>query len=560
MSTKHTLEHILTKNLTSRYEAQEILGHGGMGTVIKALDKTLNREVAIKQLSAALQQSSSATELFLTEARSLAELSHKNLVRVFDVVEAPEGVAMIQEFIHGEPLERVLKQRSHLPEDETLYIAIQLTCVVGYLHHMNYLHRDLKPANIILQSDGLLRLIDFGLSRKFDKLLERGTEVRGTPAYMAPEQIKSRTLSPATDIYQIGVTLYELLVGSLPFETNGDTYALAYAHVNETPPRAHEQRTEISEAFSQIIDKCLKKNPRYRYQNCQALLNDLAKLHLDLFERPIDESGLVIPFGDVGEGDIKVSPASASSSGQYILESRNTTPPHRISSMEAEHDTPITDPEVSTDAVAREIPDDEITDDSNARISTQEFEELSERLQRLEKEKLKKNRSIAISATLTAASLIALIAMLAYQRSNSGEESTNTPVQTPDSTTSLTTPSDAPPEPVTKQITSSPVEVTAPPAVDLGTTTNTTNNTDSPKQPRTLDVITSATRKTSARKKSPKTTPTKPETHAPDMHTFDAGAPTQKKSGKGSYLDGFKTVDPNDQKLDDDLKALSEEP
>jgi serine/threonine protein kinase len=532
---------VLTKNLISRYEARDLLGHGGMGTVIQAYDSTLNRDVAIKQLSAGLQQNESAVEIFLTEARALASLSHLNLVNVYDIIEAPEGVAMIQEFVHGTTLEKEVDTRGALPEDEVLLIAIQLICVVGYLHHMNYLHRDLKPANIILQPDGYLRLVDFGLSRKFDQMLARGTEVRGTPAYMAPEQIKSRELTPSTDIYQIGVTLYEMLTGTLPFETNGDTYALAYAHVNEKPPRVQEKRPDVSKELSSIVYKCLKKKPKNRFSDCQELLDALAPLYQRLCGHSIEESGYMVPFGAVGEGDMELDDGSSApnTSGRYLAVPKNTN--NRISTDQLR---------VSDHNASRGL--HSLEDDSS--VSVQEFEQMEERLEQLEHDHRQKNRRMVmlVGVLLALIGVIAAAAVIVTQSSSTSTPESSNPAsassmiaqdveELPSSTAPVEQGEEQVNEPGTPDtLQAEPVESVEP--VVAEPTPEPVVKTPAPPQKKRV-----------ARRRR-----TKKKSVASQKTTPDKASPSDKPpASPGSYLDGFQKVGADDKKLDDDLKALS---
>ncbi len=558
-------ESVLTKNLISRYEARDLLGHGGMGTVIKAYDRTLNREVAIKQLSPGLQQNESAVEIFLTEARALASLAHLNLVNVYDIIEADEGVAMIQEFVHGTTLEKEVDTRGALPEDEVLLVAIQLICVVGYLHHMNYLHRDLKPANIILQPDGYLRLVDFGLSRKFDQMLARGTEVRGTPAYMAPEQIKSRELTPATDIYQIGVTIYEMLVGELPFQTNGDTYALAYAHVNEKPPRVQEKRPEISKELSDIVYKCLKKKPKNRYHDCQELLDAIAPLYQRLCGHSIEESGYMVPFGAVGEGDGPNEDGhyGPNTSGRYLAVPKNVTK-ERVSALDTDNMNLVSDHGDTAIPVAR---------DTDSKISAQEFEQMEERLEQLEQEHEQKNRKMLMLGGLLVLLLgvVAVGTVVMMNDSNQGEDvdaSTSQKTATAAASTIKDAPSEEDVTPSDKAI--EPVQdAVVNPGADTGESEVASSPGDTPERTDALPATeasppptkATAPRKKRVARKRPKKKSVKkadpPATRA-DTAKKDGGAGT-KATQSDSYLDGFKTVNSNDKKLDDDLKALSED-
>lgn len=258
-----TLDNVLVgsnQSLGERYVFETILGRGGMGVVVKARDELLNRHVAIKMLNEEFSENEEAQGIFLTEARAIATLQHPNLVGIYDVTMI-EGRAMIVfEYVEGKNLDRVLGDSGRLSEAALLRVGIQMSRALRYLHEQGFIHRDIKPANVLLQEDGLLRVIDFGLARSLEQLQIRGTQVRGTPAYMAPEQIEGTELLEATDVYQLGVTLYELASGRLPFETGN----IGYSHLFKDPPPLTEVIPDINERLAKLIHSCLAKEPAGR--------------------------------------------------------------------------------------------------------------------------------------------------------------------------------------------------------------------------------------------------------------------------------------------------------
>lgn len=265
-------------DLGERYVFERVLGRGGMGLVIKARDRLLNRSVAIKLLSDELTESREAQQIFLAEARHLATLAHPNLVAVHDISKADDRVFMVIEYVKGETLEKLVRSLKKLSLPITLKLAIQLTRVVSYLHDHGVIHRDLKLANAMVRHDGTLKLVDFGLARHFDELYIRGTRVRGTPAYMSPEQINGDHLSPTSDVYQLGLCLFEMITGRLPFE-GGD---VMYAHIHTPAPSVTQFLSDVPKALDQIISRCLSKDPQDRYQDGHGLLKDLQQLHHNL--------------------------------------------------------------------------------------------------------------------------------------------------------------------------------------------------------------------------------------------------------------------------------------
>lgn len=278
LSTMNTLQMDLANLVGDRYVFETVLGRGGMGIVVKAVDRLLNRPVAIKMLSDELQDNEEAQQIFLVEARNLATLSHPNLVAIHDILSIDGRVLMVFEYVLGENLEKMVEKRGGLAQQEALRTFIQLTRVVSYLHDHELIHRDLKPSNVIVQGDGTVKLVDFGLARSLNELYIRGTRVRGTPAYMAPEQVMGIHLTTATDIYQLGISMYEVLAGELPFPS-GD---MSYAHVHKDPPLLSEKRKDLDPELVKIVNQCLKKQPRDRPATARDLLDRLSNIYARL--------------------------------------------------------------------------------------------------------------------------------------------------------------------------------------------------------------------------------------------------------------------------------------
>ncbi|QED27086.1 serine/threonine protein kinase [Microvenator marinus] len=247
-------------DMGTRYEFERILGRGGMGVVLRAKDTVLNRPVAVKILSEELAHLQEAQDIFLTEGQALASLKHPNLVSVFDVMEHNTRVMMVLEYVEGDNLDDVLRAQGNLDVETVIDIGMQLTLAIQYLHQNGFIHRDLKPANVMMQPGGDVKLIDFGLARSLEVLAERGTRVRGSPAYMAPEQFTGDQLSGATDIYALGVSLFELTAGRLPF-IDGDN---GFSHVHREPPKLADLAPGVPAGLSLLIDRCLAKTPSER--------------------------------------------------------------------------------------------------------------------------------------------------------------------------------------------------------------------------------------------------------------------------------------------------------
>lgn len=261
--------------LGARYRIEDSLGAGGMGVVYRATDTRLGRDVAIKMLSEQFRSNEEARRLFLEEARQMAPLTHPNLVGIHDVATIDGYDLMVTELVEGKNLDEILGEFGPFPIEDALSAAYQLTIAVGFLHQRGVIHRDLKPANAIRQPDGAVKLIDFGLARTLDHLVARGTAVRGTPIYMAPEQLIGSELTAATDIYQLGTTIYELLCDNHPIDISSGNIL---AKVDSEPRPLSSFRENISEELELLVHSCLTANPEDR-PSAPELANSLSELY-----------------------------------------------------------------------------------------------------------------------------------------------------------------------------------------------------------------------------------------------------------------------------------------
>lgn len=299
--------------LEDRYDVESVLGRGGMGVVVKAYDKTLERHVAMKMLSESLRENEEAQRIFLIEARQVAKLRHPNLVGVHDVTSIDGVALMIFEFVDGKEVEQIYNEQGPLSETQVRNIAHQLGEALEYLHDQGVIHRDIKPSNMMLKSDGTLKIIDFGLARSLEQINIRGTQVRGTPAYMAPEQIEGKHLGYATDLYQAGVSLFELLTGRLPFDEEGITYA----HLFEDAPPIEDFLPGISADIALVINMCLRKDPLARPASAAALagLGTSTSAYLTREDLPavaLYDQTASIPISSLTGGNPAVAPSGGS--------------------------------------------------------------------------------------------------------------------------------------------------------------------------------------------------------------------------------------------------------
>jgi serine/threonine-protein kinase len=282
-STRNALEQnseLITGALfAKRYQVIEKLGTGGMGHVYRVTDKTLGEEIALKLIRPEIAEEKEPLERFKTELKLAREVVHKNVARMFDFNEEDHVPYITMEYVRGEDLKRLLRKVGHLFAGQAIPIACQICEGLAEAHKLGIVHRDLKPQNIMIDEDGQAKIMDFGLAR----LLRTGEdkkrhETGGTPAYMSPEQVRGERLDGRSDLYSMGVLLYEMLTGTLPFEGKS-VRELAQKHLAEPPIDPCELNPGISAGLSQVVMKCLEKDPEKRFQSAeevQVALNCLA--------------------------------------------------------------------------------------------------------------------------------------------------------------------------------------------------------------------------------------------------------------------------------------------
>lgn len=254
-----------------RYVMLGQIGRGGMGIVYKAQDTQLDRIVAYKVLPDDLRKHPEAVKNFLREARAAASLTHPNVVIVHDVGENDSAVFLVMEYLEGETLKDRIRRDKQLPVGAAVSIASSIAEGLGYAHEKKLVHRDIKPSNIMLTREGGVKIMDFGLAKVMREVGNNQTLVGGTPYYMSPEQVKGGAVSPASDFYALGCSMFEMLVGVVPFR-DGD---IGYHHVNTPPPAVKAQRTDVPDELSAIVQKLMQKDPLARYGAAAELLADL---------------------------------------------------------------------------------------------------------------------------------------------------------------------------------------------------------------------------------------------------------------------------------------------
>jgi len=262
----------------SHYQIQEKLGGGGMGVVYKAEDTRLKRLVALKFLPPDLTRDEDARERFVHEAQAASALDHTNICTIYEIDETKEGQTFIaMAYYQGETLKQKIK-RGPLPVDEALNYAVQVAQGLGKAHGEGIVHRDVKPANVMVTEDGVVKIVDFGLAKVAEQtqLTKTGTTL-GTVSYMSPEQARGEVVDERTDLWALGVVLYEMLTGARPFRGDYEQ-AVIYWILNEEPEPLTALRAEVPTALARVIEKALAKSPEDRYQTVSELLTDIEVL------------------------------------------------------------------------------------------------------------------------------------------------------------------------------------------------------------------------------------------------------------------------------------------
>ncbi len=258
--------------LNDRYRLDKQLGEGGMAIVYLASDLMLERTIAVKILRKDFSKSKAFQERFKEEARAAANLTHPNIVTVHDFGFDNDRLFIVMEHVPGTDLKQIIKKSGSLPVDQASRLFIQACAGIGYAHRAGLIHCDIKPHNMLITPDHRLKVTDFGIARALASVKhdEQSQAIWGSPAYFSPEQAAGRAPSPASDVYSLGIVLFEMLTGELPF-TDPSPQELALLHRYETPPSAREINPEISAELEEIIVKVLSKEPSSRYRTADQL-------------------------------------------------------------------------------------------------------------------------------------------------------------------------------------------------------------------------------------------------------------------------------------------------
>jgi eukaryotic-like serine/threonine-protein kinase len=273
--------------LADRYEVEELVGAGGMSSVYRAHDRLLDRKVALKVMHSHYGEDPEYVERFRREARSVAALSHPNVVTVIDRGEHEGRQFIVFEYIDGENLKQLIQRRGPAPVKTALELAKQIAQALSFAHQQGLVHRDVKPQNVLLNGDGMAKVTDFGIARSLDVhkgVTQTGT-VLGTSDYIAPEQAQGQSVDEQTDVYSLGVVLYELLTAEVPFP--GESFvAVAMRHINEAPPPIRDKRVDVPPRVEAAVQRAMAKDPADRFRSMGALCAELDACLAELWTEP----------------------------------------------------------------------------------------------------------------------------------------------------------------------------------------------------------------------------------------------------------------------------------
>ncbi len=276
MASRPTSSQMIGTVLSGRYRLEAKLGSGGMSTVYLARDSTLDRQVAVKVMHREMSEQPDQLERFRQEARAVAKLSHPNVVAVIDAGEDGGHPYIIFEYVEGETLKQRIARLGALDTQEALAYAIEIARGLTVAHARNMVHRDIKPQNVLIDAEGRAKLTDFGISRQLEQDGMTATgRVLGTTDYVAPEQAMGHGVDPRSDVYSLGVVLYEMLIGQVPFHADSQV-GVAMKHVNEELPDVQQRRPEVSAAAALVVERATAKDPAQRYQEVGEMIDDLS--------------------------------------------------------------------------------------------------------------------------------------------------------------------------------------------------------------------------------------------------------------------------------------------
>lgn len=290
--------------LNGRYELHRRIARGGMAEVVLARDQLLERPVAVKIMFPEYASDASFVERFRREAQAAANLNHPNIVGVYDWGREAGTYFIVMEYVDGRSLADILRTEGTLHPQRAADVATDVAAALGFAHRNGVVHRDVKPGNVLISSQGVVKVTDFGIARAIsstDANLTQAGSVMGTATYFSPEQAQGKAVDPRSDLYSLGVVMYEMVCGKPPFQADSPV-AVAYKHVQEHAPAPHTLNPEVPAAYEAITLKLLAKNPANRYPSAEDLRTDLRRfregqpvLAEGVLDAPIDATSAVAP-------------------------------------------------------------------------------------------------------------------------------------------------------------------------------------------------------------------------------------------------------------------------
>src|ERR671919_177242 len=258
--------------LNGRYRLEAQIGAGGMSTVYRAFDAVLERRVAIKLMHREIATDSDQLERFRREARAVAQLSHPHIVGVIDAGEYEGRPYIVFEYVEGETLKERIRRMGRLPMDEAIAYAIEIARALGCAHSHHIVHRDVKPQNVLIDEEGSAKVTDFGIARTLDQEgLTADGRVLGTTDYVSPEQALGHAVTGQSDLYSLGIVLFEMLTGQVPFRGESQV-AVAMKHVREEIPDVQVRRPEVSAALASVVERATAKALDRRYPDAGSMI------------------------------------------------------------------------------------------------------------------------------------------------------------------------------------------------------------------------------------------------------------------------------------------------
>jgi serine/threonine-protein kinase len=293
--------------IAQRYQILDTIGKGGMAIVYRAIDTRTGHSVAIKVLRPEFNQDEEFLNRFQREAEAASKVSHHNIVNLLDVGMDGDSRYLVMEYVQGKTLKEVIRQKGKLPYTTAAQIAIRILSALQHTHKNGIIHRDIKPQNILVQSEGHIKVADFGIARMANSsTLTKGESVMGSVHYFSPEQAAGENVAETSDIYSVGVVMYEMLTGQVPFD--GDSpVAVAMQHLHNMPRPISDLSPDVPAAIAHVVMVAMEKEPSYRYQSALEMATDLKKAlegKADLTD-PKSDSQPIAPLSSQGTGPMK---------------------------------------------------------------------------------------------------------------------------------------------------------------------------------------------------------------------------------------------------------------